>query len=331
MTRTRQGPGLFRVILAAVALLCTAGSMMSPAYAGKVMFGTQEHLIKIQDVAIEGPRGETLYLGYKYSLYSFVAPYSVSNDGYILGVAGQDRYYKLDAKMIEDLQAKGQLPNPLPPYQLSEVDYIFGNLLWIILAGLAIWFLISSLKDRRQKKAMPFVNDGLAHHRDGNLDLAIAGYSKALEIHPKFVDVLLRRGNAYRSAGDHDKAISDFSKILMIDNKNVHALLERGSAFESKGLIQLAIEDYSRAIKLGKTALTHFVRGNAYLGNRDFKLAVDDFSAAIKISPEFADAHQGRAAAYDKLGQHALAEADIKRAEDLAAQHQARGIAAAAS
>ena len=149
------------------------------------MFGTQDHLVKIQDVDIKGPAGGTLYLGHKYAQHAFIAPYMLSDDGYILGVAGQNRYYKLDAKMIEQFQASGKLPKPLPPYEISIIDYLFGYLLWIVLAVLAVSIYFGSRKAAKAKEALPLAETGLAHEQAGQFDLAIADYDKALAIAPK--------------------------------------------------------------------------------------------------------------------------------------------------
>ena len=116
------------------------------------MFGTKEYLQKIQDLDLRGPNGEALYLGYKYSHHSFIAPYRTTDDGYILGVVGEQRYYPLNAALIERLQAQKRLPVPLPPYELSALDYLFGYLLWIILAGIGVSIVFSIYKQRSARR-----------------------------------------------------------------------------------------------------------------------------------------------------------------------------------
>jgi hypothetical protein len=179
--RLRRRSGVARATLFLLALLCAFAGLAPPAAAAKMMFGTKEYLHKIQDLDLRGQNGEALYLGYKFSHHSFIAPYRTTDDGYILGVVGEQRYYPLTAALIERLQAQKRLPVPLPPYELSALDYFFGHLLWMILAGIAVFILFSILKQRRSKKALPFAQAGLAHHRAGNLDAAIAEYGKALE------------------------------------------------------------------------------------------------------------------------------------------------------
>ena len=125
----------FRMLSVLCAAHCHGGlrgvfsSAVSPAHAAKIYFGTQDYLRPIQDVAIKGPNGEELYLGNKYSFHSFVMPYSLSDDGYILGVKGRNAIFLLDKTKIERFQASGPLPTPLPAYELSALDYVMGHLL----------------------------------------------------------------------------------------------------------------------------------------------------------------------------------------------------------
>jgi tetratricopeptide (TPR) repeat protein len=321
--RLRRGSGLTRATILLVALLCAFAGLARPAAAAKVMFGTREYLHKIQDLDLRGPNGEALYLGYKYSHHSFIAPYRTTDDGYILGVVGEQRYYPLSAALIERLQAQKHLPTPLPPYELSALDYLFGYLLWIILAGIGVSIVFSILKQRRRKKALPFAEAGLAHHRAGNLDAAITEYGKALEFHPKLVDVLMLRGDAHKARDEFDRAISDYSKIITVDAKNAPALVARGAAFEAKQMLPRAIDDYTRAIKNSKAAVAYFMRANAYMGSGEMTAAIKDYTAAIDKNNDFAAAYQNRAIAYERTGRADLAQADYRLAAEIAHASQA--------
>jgi tetratricopeptide (TPR) repeat protein len=320
ISRDRRNMGLPLVVALLFAALFAPAT---PAHAGKIMFGTSEHLEKIQDVAIKGQNGEALYLGYKFSHHSFVAPYMLTDDGYILGVVGQNRFYKLDAAAIENFQARGLLPKPLPPYEISFVDYLFGNLLWIVLAFIGVGAYFTRLKSKKQQATIPIANEGLEHERNGDWDGAIAKYTKALDIHPKFAEVLCRRANAYNSKHDFDRAIADYSKAISAEPKNVMALLGRATVLEAKQLGALAISDYTRAIKISKAGFAYFARGLAQMNSGDVAAAIKDFTSAIGKEPKFAAAYYNRAVAYERTGKRVLAQEDYRRASELAAQHQA--------
>ncbi len=104
--------------------------MASEAQAGKMRFGPDERIRTIQ--VTNDPEW---VLCYKLSTYFFVAGCYVTDDGYVLRRAGETRSYtKLTPELIKTHQASGMLPNPLPPYSLSILDYVFGYSNWIVLA-----------------------------------------------------------------------------------------------------------------------------------------------------------------------------------------------------
>lgn len=307
-----------RLVVSSLILAASTLGTAAPACASKVMFGNQEHLEKLQDVDVKGLNGELLYLGYKYTHHAFIAPYYVSDDGYILGVRGQNRYYKLDADKIVQLQSQGLLPKPLPPYELSLVDYLVGYLAWFILAALAVGIWLSHRKNKRQNAALPIANAGLALERNGDYRGAVAKYDKALEAAPDYIDVYCRRANCHHNLGNLDKAIADYSKAISGEPKNVMALIGRGGVFEAKEMTRAAIEDYSRAIKASKAAIGYFLRGGIHSRNGDHAAAINDFTAVIRKEPHFAAAYGMRAQSYDAAGDPARATADRAKHAQLA-------------
>jgi tetratricopeptide (TPR) repeat protein len=314
--------GGFTTLLVALVLSILACSA-SPAHAAQLHFGTQEYLRRIQDVTIKGPNGEELYLGYKYSFYSFIAPYSVSDDGYILGVKGQDKYFRLDRAKIEALQARGQLPSPLPPYELSTIDYAMGHLLWglgVFMAGVIAFQLYNR---RRWQRARPHFVSAIAHGEKGDLDRAIADYTRAIDIYPKFESALVNRGVTYQRRGEHDQAIADFTKAIKIGHKGVTALAlgNRGISYQNKGDFARAIADHTQAIKVSKAPVAYFNRGNALAARGDYAGAIADYTKAIELQPNAAPAYHARGGAYQKQGDASLAEADYMKAREIVGAH----------
>jgi tetratricopeptide (TPR) repeat protein len=310
-TRSARSSGSLRIAAVLAALVCAGAALAPPAQAAAWRFGTTEYLEKIQDTEIKTRSGESLYLAYKYSHHLFIVPYRMTDDGYVLGVVGSSRrYYTLDAAMIESLQKQKLLPTPLPPYSISLIDYLFGHLLWIVVAGIGVSILFAFRREGREKQAVPFAEAGLAHHQTGNLDAAIAEYDKALARNPKFVDALMLRGDAYKARGDIDRAIADYSKVIYVDGRHAVALAARGTAFEAKGLAARAIDDYTRAIRSSKAPVAYFLRANAYLAGGDAAAAIKDYTSAIEGQPDFAEAYQNRAIAYERAGRADLAQAD---------------------
>jgi hypothetical protein len=118
-----------------------------PAVAGRFLFGTAETIHHLQDVGLKGPNSEELYLGYKTSVVNFGAGLYVSDDGYVLGIKGDEtRYFQMPAAAaLARLQQARLLPDPLPAYKLDVFDYLIGYSLWIILAIVIPFYM---LRDR---------------------------------------------------------------------------------------------------------------------------------------------------------------------------------------
>ena len=57
-----------------------------------------------------------------------------------------------------------------------------------------------------------FFNSGLARQTKGDLDGAIADYSKAIELNPKIAEAYNNRGLARYDKEDFDGAIADYTK-----------------------------------------------------------------------------------------------------------------------
>jgi tetratricopeptide (TPR) repeat protein len=300
-------------------LLCILAMGAAPAQA-KLYFGTKDYLAHIQDVDVKGPGGESLYLAYKYSFHSFLLPAYVTEDGYVLAIKGRDAYFKLDDTRIKALQARGQLPSPLPPYELSWIDYAMGYSLWG--AGLVILGSIplTMLGKRRRKRALPHFEEALTHHRNGDLDRAIEGYTQAVEIDPKLALAFDLRGNAFEAKGDTGKAVADYTKAITVDSNLVKALVDRGNLMRTQGHNDAALSDFDKVVKLTKDASAYVQRGVTYLCKDDIDRAIKDFTAAIKAAPDYVEAYQFRSAAYAKKGETALAQADQDKVNALAGQ-----------
>jgi tetratricopeptide (TPR) repeat protein len=304
---------------ALIGLIASIAIGMTPAHAAKLWFGTQDYLHNIQDIEVKGPKGEALYLGHKYSFHSFILPYQVTDDGYILGIRGEQRFYRLDDSTIKSMQARGQLPAPLPTYQLSALDYAMGYSGWIALVFIIGLIPLSMISKRRRKRALPHLEEGMARHQTGDFRGAAESYSKAIEIDPKIAVAFHFRGNAYSALGDAKAAISEYTKAIRIEPKFAPALTSRGIAMSETGNFDGAISDFSRVIKLDKKdAYAFYQRGLSYLGKSDFRRAIADFTKVIAIAPAFAEVYQQRALAYEKSGDGAHAQADQAKARELA-------------
>jgi hypothetical protein len=126
------------------------GLWLAPAHAA-LKFGTSENIRFVANITVPGPDGEKVYLARKITQKSFLLPYSIQDDGYVIGISGESKkYYPMpQGERLEALQRAGHLPSPLPPYQLETLDLVFGYSLWIFLLGCAVYGAYVYLKPKR--------------------------------------------------------------------------------------------------------------------------------------------------------------------------------------
>ncbi len=128
------------------------GMFSASAAHAKLMFGAAEKIEFVSDTGIPGPNGTKLTLARKITTKSFLAPYTVHDDGFVLGVAGDSKRYIPfpDESNIKAFQIAKLLPDPLPSWEMPLFDKVWGHSLWILLLGLIGY---STLKTIFGKKA----------------------------------------------------------------------------------------------------------------------------------------------------------------------------------
>ena len=79
-------------------------------------------------------------------------------------------------------------------------------------------------KEINQGCATVYYNRGLAHSRNGELELAIANYTKAIEIEPGCADAYYRCSKAWLHLGEEEKAKSDMATARNLESDTITAL-----------------------------------------------------------------------------------------------------------
>jgi Flp pilus assembly protein TadD len=88
--------------------------------------------------------------------------------------------------------------------------------------------------------------------KKGHYDRAIALFSKALEINPRYAEAYNNRGIVYaKGKGQNDKAISDFIKAIEINPELADFYDNRGITYERLGDKEKACSDWKWACQLG--------------------------------------------------------------------------------
>ncbi len=130
---------------------------------------------------------------------------------------------------------------------------------------------------------------GMAHHRAGEYDLAIADFSEAL-IGFQHQVLYVNRGKAWESKGDYPRAISDYSEAISRQPNWILPTTRRGILYVLTRNFDAALTDFNNVIKFRpNSADAYFNRGMANLLVRNIPLARADFDRALEIDPKNLD------------------------------------------
>jgi len=129
---------------------------------------------------------------------------------------------------------------------------------------------------------------------------------------------LVNRGIEKGKNGDLDGAIADFTRAIKVNPRDDAPYYNRAQAKWLKKDAAGAIADYTRAIELGsQNPAAYNNRGNARADNNDWDGAIADYTRAIELKPDYARAYYNRAVVKKDKGDATGAEADFKHAQEL--------------
>ena len=146
--------------------------------------------------------------------------------------------------------------------------------------------------------AIGHFNRGIDYIQQEKYDLALAEFTKAININPRYADAYNNRGNLYQQQGKPDLALSDYNKAININPRDAMAYLNRGILYyHQQQEPDLALSDYNKAIEINpQLALAYGFRGILHYSRQETEKAIGDFRQAAELYRR-----QGNAAAYEKV------------------------------
>lgn len=153
---------------------------------------------------------------------------------------------------------------------------------------LVFLFAVWPVRGQTLNTAADYLNRGVEKVQKGDFDGAIADYTKAIEIDPRYVQAYGNRGIARKAKGDLDGAIADYTKVVEIDPRDRLAYYNRGIARTAKGDLEGAIADYSRAIEIDPRYM-HAYGNLAWLLATASKETVRDGNKAVEYARKAAE------------------------------------------
>ena len=153
--------------------------------------------------------------------------------------------------------------------------------------------ILSSKSLSGEKKAVAYINRGLANQRLELYRKAISDYSAALSIdalaNKTRAVTIYNRGIAYQKMKRQAMAIEDFTNALYLDVEFAHAYYGRGRMMHELGRYEFALADFKKAMKYRHPAahLPFYGQALAYEATQQNAKARKALSRALLLKPDF--------------------------------------------
>ena len=135
----------------------------------------------------------------------------------------------------------------------------------LALATVVLLLGIAGCGESQEEQAIDAYNRGVDHDEVIQRDDAIADYTEAIRLNPKYTEAYCKRGGVYSMKGQRDDAIADYTEAIRLNPKYTEAYYGRAFTYSKKGEYDKAIADCTIAINLDPTcAKAYAIRGYVY-------------------------------------------------------------------
>ena len=129
----------------------------------------------------------------------------------------------------------------------------------------------------------------LHEHNCGNLESAVAIYTKIISFKPRLPDTVLsvifkHRGMAYFAQSLYDKALGDFKMSVKCDPKCAMSIYYTGIVFSMQGKEKDAVEHFDRALEIDPfQSHIYYRRAIALYNLGEYAMAMRDVNSAVNL------------------------------------------------
>ena len=200
---------------------------------------------------------------------------------------------------------------------------VFGAMTWqqnkIWKNGGTLW---THVLKHYNKIDTPYSNRAQFYRDQGDINKALADYTKAIEVNPDKGSTYNSRGKTYFDLGGPQnnqdlvqQAISDYTKGIEFAPELGELYANRGAALGYLGKNQAALVDLNKAIELEPNKPGGYAnRSLLYMQSGNYELAIQDHTAYLLMNPYDAEVWYERGLGKSRLGQHQAAIADYNKA-----------------
>ena len=129
-----------------------------------------------------------------------------------------------------------------------------------------------------------WLQQGITQAKQGEYELAIATFDRAISANLEFTEAYYQRGLAYDQLGKADRAIADYNRSLSLDSQQVNVYLSRATAFLAQDNIQSCIIDLQIIFSLDPNCdKAYKLRANVCIRLKEYNQAIDYLKQVGKI------------------------------------------------
>lgn len=156
---------------------------------------------------------------------------------------------------------------------------------------------------------------GLDRQKQTDYQGAIAAYTQAIKINPRYSYAYYKRGDVYYEQGKYRNSLNDFNRAISLALNHVDVYNYRGLVRDKLDDKPGAIADYTKTILLDSSYYYAYDnRGNIYDKIQKYSQAIADYTQAIKINPSYTKAYISRGLASYEIGDLSNSINDLNRA-----------------
>jgi predicted O-linked N-acetylglucosamine transferase (SPINDLY family) len=152
----------------------------------------------------------------------------------------------------------------------------------------------------------------------GDLEAAIAAYSRVIDLDPGHAVAHYKRGNMYKDRTELEKAIANYDQAILLEPTFAHAFCNRGVVLDRLERLGDALLSYDQALSIDPAdAVSHHNRAMVLQKLDRPEEALASFDRAIAINPGYAEAYCNRGTLLQDLKQWDLALASYDRSIEI--------------
>jgi tetratricopeptide (TPR) repeat protein len=167
-------------------------------------------------------------------------------------------------------------------------------------------------------RVVAYFDRGVSQEDQQKADAAIADFSAAIAINPKFYEAYSDRGDLYSRQRKYPLALADFSRVIEGKPSWMDGYIDRAGVYQDQGNLDAAIADLTYGLsKNPDSAKAYQLRGRAYQLQKQFSKAMADFDKVVALYPKESGGYLDRGVTYEFTGDHKAAQKQLNESLDL--------------